>query len=113
MSHHSAGERLFKLRQSRNLKFREVQAITRQIAGRHGLADFQVCPSRLKGIEDGEIPSVYKLYSLSVVYNIPIDELLGWYRVPPIAEERDLRLAERVRTKERLNCSDEVYGVVT
>jgi transcriptional regulator with XRE-family HTH domain len=94
------------LRRSKNLKFLEIQAISRQIAGRHGLADFQICPSRLKGLEGGEIPSLYKLYSLSVVYGIAIDELLGWYRVPPTAEERDLRLAERV--KERLSCQDEV-----
>jgi transcriptional regulator with XRE-family HTH domain len=112
MSHNYAGEKLVMLRRKRNLKFLDVQTITRQIAGRHGLAEYAICPSRLKGIENGEIPSLYKLYSLSIVYEVPIDILLSWYGVPPAMEEGDLRLAERLKREKEQNCSERSYADV-
>jgi transcriptional regulator with XRE-family HTH domain len=108
----SPGEELARLRRKRNLKFLDVQTITRQIAGRHGLAEYAICPSRLKGIENGEIPSLYKLYSLSIVYEVPIDILLSWYGVPPAMEEGDLRLAERLKREKEQNCSERSYADV-
>jgi hypothetical protein len=55
----------------------------------------------LKGIEGGEIPSLYKLYSLSVVYDVGLGVILSWYRIPSLAEEADVTLATEVKERKR------------
>jgi hypothetical protein len=97
----SAGENLVTLRHSHDLKFRDVHEATKAIAARHGFADFAISPGRLKGIEGGEIPSLYKLYSLSVVYDVGLGVILSWYRIPSLAEEADVTLATEVKERKR------------
>ena len=66
-----------------------------RIVVRHGNDEFALPPSRLSDIETkGVIPSVYRLYSLSVIYRRDISELLSWYGIEmsAVAEDMDLTL---------------------
>ena len=96
-NHCATGNLLALLRRDRGWRFRDVHKITQDIAERRKRDDFAICPSRLKGIETGELPSIYKLYSLSVIYNICLTELLEWYGVPLVdkADKEVLRQFER------------------
>ncbi len=62
------------------LTTRDVDAYSRQIAVERGNEDYIVSHARLVQIENGDsTPSVYKLYSLSVIYSCSIMNLLSLY----------------------------------
>jgi len=76
----TAGKRLCQLRLERGLTMRDVQAVSRKIAGRKRDGSFIIVPSRLSDIENGRVtPSIYRLYSLSVAYRCPMRRLLRFY----------------------------------
>lgn len=79
----SSGERLRMLRRERGLTLRQVAGATRRIASREGNDEFAVSPGRLSEIETkGVVPSIHRLYSLSVIYNVSYREILSWFGVP-------------------------------
>ena len=54
-----------------------------EIAAKRGRADFILHISRLADIENRNIvPSLYKLYSVSVIYHLSAAEISGWYEAP-------------------------------
>jgi transcriptional regulator with XRE-family HTH domain len=78
----SAGLNLRGLRERLGLTMREVESASFRIAERHGNDEFAVGPSRLSDIETkGLVPSIYRLYSLSIVYRCDLREILAWYGV--------------------------------
>lgn len=61
---------------------RDVEHATVKIAERHGNTEFLIPPSRLSDIETKSItPSIYRFYSLAVVYHQDIRDLLGVFGV--------------------------------
>ena len=77
-----AGQRLRRSRERLNLKFRDVELASQQIAERHGNQEFVVLISRLSDIENhGTLPSIYRLYSLCCIYRLDLNEVLGWYGI--------------------------------
>jgi len=77
-----AGQRLRRARERLNLKFRDVELASQQIAERHGNQEFAVLISRLSDIEShGTLPSIYRLYSLCCIYRLDLNEVLGWYGI--------------------------------
>lgn len=77
-----AGQRLRRARERLNLRFRDVEVASQQIAERHENPEFAVLISRLSDIENqGTIPSIYRLYSLCCIYRLDINEVLGWYGI--------------------------------
>lgn len=77
-----AGLNLRGLREELGLTMRDVETATERIAARHGNDEFLIVPSRLSEIETkGVVPSVYRLYSLAVIYRRDLRELLSWYGV--------------------------------
>jgi transcriptional regulator with XRE-family HTH domain len=77
-----AGQRLRRARERLNLKFRDVELASQQIAERHGNQEFVVLISRLSDIEShGTLPSIYRLYSLCCIYRLDLNEVLGWYGI--------------------------------
>jgi transcriptional regulator with XRE-family HTH domain len=77
-----AGQRLRRARERLNLKFRDVELASQQIAERHGNPEFTVLISRLSDIEShGTLPSIYRLYSLCCIYRLDLNEVLGWYGI--------------------------------
>jgi transcriptional regulator with XRE-family HTH domain len=90
------GQRLKTLRASLGITTRDVETHSRQIADSHRHADFYVSHSSLLDVENADhVPSVHKLYSLSVIYRISFIELLSVYGIDLdqiSAEQLSLRL---------------------
>lgn len=77
-----AGQNLRGLREELGLTMRDVETATERIAVKHSNDEFLIVPSRLSEIETkGVIPSIYRLYSLAVIYRRELRELLSWYGV--------------------------------
>jgi len=90
----SGGQKFRALREQLGLTMRDVEGATTRIAVKHANDEFAVPPSRLSDIETkGVIPSIYRLYSLSVIYRRDIRELLSWYGVDLNAVTEDVGLA--------------------
>jgi len=78
----SGGQNLRALREQLGLTMRDVEGASAQIAERHGNDEFSIPPSRLSDVETkGVVPSIYRLYSLSVIYRRDVRELLSWYGI--------------------------------
>jgi len=73
---------------------RDVENASARIAERHGNEEFAVAPSRLSDIETkGLIPSIYRLYSLAVIYRRDLREMLSWYGIDLNSAAADLNLS--------------------
>lgn len=76
------GLHLRTLREQLGLTMRDVETASSRVAARHGNDDFAISLSRLSDIETkGIVPSIYRLYSLAVIYRYDFRELLGWYGI--------------------------------
>jgi hypothetical protein len=61
---------------------RDVELASGAIAGKHGNEDYSVPLSRLSDIETkGVVPSIYRLYSLAVIYRCDLNQVLAWYGI--------------------------------
>jgi len=77
-----AGKSLRALRERLGLTMRDVENSSALIAERHRNEEFSIPPSRLSDIETkGILPSIYRLYTLSVIYRRDMHELLAWYGI--------------------------------
>jgi transcriptional regulator with XRE-family HTH domain len=78
----SAGKKLRDMREEIGLTLRDVEVASIALADSRGIEEFVVNPSRLSDIETkGVIPSIYRLYVLSVIYRADFAELLKLYGV--------------------------------
>jgi transcriptional regulator with XRE-family HTH domain len=78
----SAGRQLRELREQMGLTLRDVELASTSLAETRGIEEFIINPSRLSDIETkGVIPSIYRLYVLSVIYRADFTELLKLYGV--------------------------------
>jgi hypothetical protein len=90
----SAGLNLRGVRERLGLTMREVESASVRIAERHGNDEFEICPSRLSDIETkGLVPSVFRLYSLSIIYHCDLREILAWYGIDLSLSAADLQLS--------------------
>lgn len=90
----SAGLNLRGVRERLGLTMREVESASVRIAERHGNDEFEICPSRLSDIETkGLVPSVFRLYSLSIIYRCDLREILAWYGIDLSLSAADLQLS--------------------
>jgi transcriptional regulator with XRE-family HTH domain len=77
-----AGAKLRQVRERLNLTLREVEEASFEIADADGNSEHVVSIARLNQIEnDGSLPSIYKLYSLAVVYKLGLEEILTLYGI--------------------------------
>jgi hypothetical protein len=82
LSRELPGQRLRRARERLNLKFRDVELASHQIAERHNNPEFLVLISRLSDLENlGTLPSIYRLYSLCCIYRLDLKEVLEWYGI--------------------------------
>jgi transcriptional regulator with XRE-family HTH domain len=78
----SAGLKLKQIRERLNLTLRAVEEFTTGIAETEHNSEFNVSIARLNQIEnDGSLPSVFKLYSLAVVYHMTLNDILALYQI--------------------------------
>jgi len=72
---------------------RDVEGASLRIAERHGSDEFTLSPSRLSDIETkGLVPSIYRLYSLCIIYRLDLREVLSWYGIDLNLAVADLNL---------------------
>jgi transcriptional regulator with XRE-family HTH domain len=77
------GERLKRLRNRLKLTYRDVEKASQQIASQRGNDEFVIALSRLADIENKQtVPTIYRIYTLAVIYRIDYQEVLRWYGVP-------------------------------
>ncbi|MEZ5351630.1 MAG: helix-turn-helix transcriptional regulator [Bryobacteraceae bacterium] len=77
-----AGQKLKRVRERLGLRYRDVEQASLSIAQRHGNDEFFLALSRLSDIENkGSVPSVFRLYSLCVIYRLDFVETLSWFGV--------------------------------
>jgi transcriptional regulator with XRE-family HTH domain len=89
----AAGSNLRTIRERLGLTMREVESASARIADRHGNDEFSVSPSRLSDIETkGLVPSIFRIYSLSIIYHCDIREVLSWYGIDISLSAADLNL---------------------
>jgi len=96
------GQKLKRVRERLNLRFREVEEASTEIAQRRANDEFIVALSRLADIENkGTIPSIYRLYSLCAIYRLDLTEVLGWYGISLDMIPADAQAAHRYPDKGR------------
>ena len=79
-----AGKFLKGVREKLNLGMREVQEASATVASIENNPEFYVSLARLAQIEnEGSMPSMFKLFSLSVIYGIGFLDLLRRYGIDP------------------------------
>jgi transcriptional regulator with XRE-family HTH domain len=84
-----AGQTLKYLRNRRNITVREVEQASRRIADVKGDKRFFISNSWLAQLENGASePSIWKLFSLSVVYRTDLLDLLRLYNIDVNAKEK-------------------------
>ena len=85
-----AGQKLKRARERLNLRYRDVEEASLRVAERHQNEEFIIALSRLSDIENkGTVPTIYRLYSLCVIYRLNLSEVLSWYGVDPAAIPAD------------------------
>src|SRR4030088_146628 len=88
----AAGKNLRTLREKLGLTMRDVETSSARIAEKYRNEEFSIPPSRLSDIETkGILPSIFRLYTLSVIYRRDLRELLTWYGVDMNNMAADLR----------------------
>jgi transcriptional regulator with XRE-family HTH domain len=87
----SGGQNLRALRDRLGLTMRDVETASSRIAEKHRNDEFSIAPSRLSDIETkGIVPSIFRLYSLAIIYRRDFREILNWYDVDLNAVSDDL-----------------------
>jgi transcriptional regulator with XRE-family HTH domain len=78
----AAGLQLRIAREQLGLTMRDVEMASAAIAARHANDDYVISLSRLSDIETkGIVPSVFRLYSLAVIYRCDLRTILSWYGI--------------------------------
>ena len=94
-----AGKSLRTLREKMGLTMRDVETSSARIAEKYRNEELSIPPSRLSDIETkGLLPSIYRLYTLSVIYRRDLKELLAWYGVDLNNTVSDLSLVSPPRS---------------
>lgn len=94
-----AGGKLRQIRERLNLTLREVEEASLEIAEAERHCEYVVSIARLNQIEsDGSLPSIYKLYSLAVIYQLSLEEVMGFYGINLSRLEQNRLKAFQTRT---------------
>jgi len=95
-----AGQMLKSLRNRRNITVREVEQASRRIADVKGDKRFCISNGWLAQLEKGDSePSIWKLFSLSVIYRADLHELLRLYNIDIDEKQKYEPVADPYRTQ--------------
>jgi transcriptional regulator with XRE-family HTH domain len=76
------GKKLRQAREALRLRYRDVEQASQRIALLRGNSGFAIGLSRLADIENkGTLPTIYRLYSLCVIYRLDFGSVLQWYGI--------------------------------
>lgn len=114
---HKVGKKLRQLREDQGLRMVDVRTAGRELAKRRGYRGYRIALSRLVDYEsDKSIPTIYRMELFSILYKVPLYELMKTFGVPGTftagerqaiermkkeREERWLKSAERERERKR------------
>ena len=91
----TAGEQLRALRERLGLSIRMVESASEKLAIKYNNPDYFVSLSRLSDIETkGITPSIFRIYSLAVIYRMDYRQLLKMYDVDLARIPDDLNLSD-------------------
>src|SRR3984893_9701797 len=77
-----AGKSLRTLREKLGLTMRDIETSSARMAEKYRNEEFSIPPSRLSDIETkGVLHSIFRLYTLALIYRRDLRELLAWYGV--------------------------------
>jgi len=106
------GQKLKRARERLNLKYRDVEEASNQIASRRHSDEFIINLSRLSDIENkGTVPSIYRLYSLCTIYRLDVNQVLEWYGVTVSTQTADAASIHISRTHP-IGFGSQVWGEV-
>lgn len=95
----TGGNNLRVLREKLGLTMRDIETASEHIARRCNNEEYSIPISRLSDFETkGVIPSIFRLYSLSVIYRKDFRELLSWYGVDLNQPLTDFEIASPPRS---------------
>jgi transcriptional regulator with XRE-family HTH domain len=81
-SNPEAGKRLRAARERLGLKIREVERMSRLLAEKKQNQEYYISHAWLSEIERGELtPGIYKIYTLSTIYQYRFDEVLDFFGI--------------------------------
>lgn len=104
----SGGQNLRALREQLGMTLRDVEIASNRIAQKHGNVEYSIIPSRLSDIETkGVFPTIFRLYSLAVIYRRDPREILSWFGIDFNDIASDLGLVQPPRS----HFSDALAGV--
>src|SRR6266567_2640699 len=90
----TGGQRLRVLREKLGLTMRDIETASGRIARKRDNEEYLVPISRLSDFETkGVVPSIYRLYSLTVIYRRDLREILLWYGVSLDVQVSDLEIS--------------------
>jgi transcriptional regulator with XRE-family HTH domain len=93
------GQNLRATREHLGMTMRDVESASERLATKYTNDEYLVPISRLSDFETkGVIPSIYRLYSLSVIYRRSFSELLAWYGVDLEASVSDIEVSSPPRS---------------
>src|ERR1039458_9629457 len=101
-----AGFRLKQIRERFGRTLGQGEEASLEIADAERSSEYVVSTARLNQIEnDGSLPSIYKFYSLAVIYRLSIEEMMGLYGINLAKMEQprhatqdcERRVAHRIR----------------
>src|SRR5260370_32565496 len=104
----AAGKNLRTLREKLGLTMRDVETSSARVAEKYRNEEFSIPPRRLSDIETkGILPSIYRFYTLSVIYRRDLRELMSWYGVDLNNMAADLGLVSPPKS----HVSDAIAGL--
>src|ERR1700674_3958470 len=93
------GQKLRVLREKLGLTMRDIETASERIARKRNNEEYLIPISRLSDFETkGVIPSIYRLYSLAVIYRRDVREILQWYDVDLNVQASDLEISAPPRS---------------
>jgi hypothetical protein len=97
------GNRLRITREQLGFTMRDVETSSTRIAEKHKNEEYVVPVSRLCDIETKSVlPSMYRIYSLAVIYRLDVHDLLSWYGIDVLNLAKDHPLCDQPRNTHRI-----------
>ena len=95
----AVGNKLRIVREHLGLTMRDVETASERIARKHNNEEYAIQISRLSDFETkGVIPSIYRLYSLAVIYRRDYKEILSWYGIDLSIPATEINIATPPRS---------------
>src|SRR5262249_38127062 len=93
------GQQLRAIRESLGLTLKDVESASAVVAGKYENQEYSIPASRLSEIETkGMLPSIYRVYSLALLYRKSVDEILSIFGIPLANLAEDISVTHPPKT---------------